>query len=307
VKTPTWFIEKIDELSETFLVCGSLPAANTIRSIRKPNRRRGLVMKPEQKSSSAARARAEIRAGRHATHTSGLADDHVQGNLVILPQALANDFLRFCQRNPKPCPVLAVSEPGDPMLPTLGHDIDIRSDVPRYRVWRRGELVDEVTDIGTLWRDDLVSFVIGCSFSFEQALLDAGVPLRHVAQNRNVAMYRTNIPTVAAGPFHGPMVVSMRPLKAADAIRAVQVTSRFPSVHGAPVHLGDPAQIGIADITRPDYGDAVDVMPDELPVFWACGVTPQAAITQARPEFCITHAPGAMLITDLLNTHIASL
>jgi uncharacterized protein YcsI (UPF0317 family) len=203
--------------------------------------------------------------------------------------------------------VLAVSEPGDPMLPTLGHDIDIRSDVPRYRVWRRGELVDEVTDIGTLWRDDLVSFVIGCSFSFEQALLDAGVPLRHVAQNRNVAMYRTSIPTVAAGPFHGPMVVSMRPLKAADAIRAVQVTSRFPSVHGAPVHLGDPALIGIADITRPDYGDAVDVMPDELPVFWACGVTPQAAITQARPEFCITHAPGAMLITDLLNTHIASL
>jgi uncharacterized protein YcsI (UPF0317 family) len=193
------------------------------------------------------------------------------------------------------------------MLPTLGHDIDIRSDVPRYRVWRRGELVDEVTDIGTLWRDDLVSFVIGCSFSFEQALLDAGVPLRHVAQNRNVAMYRTSIATVPAGPFHGPMVVSMRPLKAADAIRAVQVTSRFPSVHGAPVHLGDPAQIGIADITRPDYGDAVDVMPDELPVFWACGVTPQAAITQARPEFCITHAPGAMLITDLLNTHIASL
>ena len=267
-------------------------------------------MKPEHtasSASSAAKARAEIRAGRHATHTSGLADDHVQGNLVILPQALANDFLRFCQRNPKPCPVLAVSEPGDPMLPTLGHDIDIRSDVPRYRVWRRGELVDEVTDIGTLWRDDLVTFVIGCSFSFEQALLDAGVPLRHVAQNRNVAMYRTNIPTVAAGPFHGPMVVSMRPLKPADAIRAVQVTSRFPSVHGAPVHQGDPAQIGIADLARPDYGDAVDVLPGELPVFWACGVTPQAAITQARPEFCITHAPGAMLITDLLNAQIASL
>ena len=306
MKTPSWLIKIIDELSEKFLVCGGVPEANTIRSIHKPTCRQGLVMKPEHTASSASRARAEIRAGRHATHTSGLADDHVQGNLVILPQALANDFLRFCQRNPKPCPVLAVSEPGDPMLPTLGHDIDIRSDVPRYRVWRRGELVDEVTDIGTLWRDDLVSFVIGCSFSFEQALLEAGVPLRHVAQNRNVAMYRTNIPTVAAGPFHGPMVVSMRPLKAADAIRAVQVTSRFPSVHGAPVHLGDPAQIGIADITRPDYGDAVDVMPDELPVFWACGVTPQAAITQARPEFCITHSPGAMLITDLLNSQVAS-
>jgi uncharacterized protein YcsI (UPF0317 family) len=307
VKTPTWLIEKIDDLSKKFLVCGGPPAANTIRSIREPARRQGLVMKPEPKSSSASRVRAEIRAGRHATHTSGLADDHVQGNLVILPQALANDFLRFCQRNPKPCPVLAVSEPGDPMLPTLGHDIDIRSDVPRYRVWRHGELVDEPTDITALWRDDLVSFVIGCSFSFEQALLDAGVPLRHVAQNRNVAMYRTNIPTVPAGPFHGPMVVSMRPLTAADAIRAVQVTSRFPSVHGAPVHLGDPAQIGIADITRPDYGDAVDMLPGELPVFWACGVTPQAAITQARPEFCITHAPGAMLITDLLNSQIASL
>jgi uncharacterized protein YcsI (UPF0317 family) len=306
VKTPTRRIEKIDDLSEKFLVCGRPPATNTIRSIRKPTCRQGLVMKPEQKSSSAVRARAEIRAGRHATHTSGLADDHVQGNLVILPQALANDFLRYCQRNPKPCPVLAVSEPGDPMLPTLGHDIDIRSDVPRYRVWRHGELVDEPTDITALWRDDLVSFVIGCSFSFEQALLDAGVPLRHVEQNRNVAMYRTDIATVPAGPFHGPMVVSMRPLKPADAIRAVQVTSRFPSVHGAPVHLGDPALIGIADITRPDYGDAVDVLPGELPVFWACGVTPQSAITQARPEFCITHAPGAMLITDLLNTHIAS-
>ena len=274
-------------------------------------------MKPEPTSSQGAAgtartahaardARADIRAGRHATHTSGLADDHVQGNLVILPKAQADDFLRFCQRNPKPCPVLAVSEPGDPMLPTLGHDIDIRSDVPLYRVWRDGELVDTVTDVTALWRDDLVTFVIGCSFSFEQALLDAGLPLRHVQQKRNVAMYRTNIATEAAGPFHGPMVVSMRPLKAADAIRAVQVTSRFPSVHGAPVHLGDPSLIGIADLQRPDYGDAVEVMPDELPVFWACGVTPQAAITQARPGFCITHAPGAMLITDLLNTQLAS-
>ncbi|SHN11922.1 putative hydro-lyase [Rhizobacter sp. OV335] len=256
--------------------------------------------------SAAQQARAEIRAARWSSHTSGLADDHVQGNLVILPQDLAGDFLRYCQRNPKPCPVLAVSEPGDPMLPTLGTDIDIRTDVPRYRVWRRGELVDEVSDIEALWRDDLVSFVIGCSFSFEQALLEAGLPLRHVAQKRNVAMYRTNIETEPAGPFHGPMVVSMRPFRAADAIRAVQVTSRFPSVHGAPVHIGDPRQIGIADLDRPDYGDAVEVMPDELPVFWACGVTPQAAITQAKPEFSITHAPGAMLITDLLNAQLAS-
>ena len=251
-------------------------------------------------------ARLAIRRGEWTGHTSGLADRHVQGNLVILPRALADDFLRFCQRNPKPCPLLAMSEPGDPALPALGAGIDIRSDVPRYRVWRHGELVDEPTDVSTLWRDDLVSFVIGCSFSFEQALLDEGIPLRHVQTGRNVAMYRTSIQTTPAGPFHGPMVVSMRPLRAADAIRAIQITSRFPGVHGAPVHLGDPALIGIKDLAEPDYGDAVEVMPDELPVFWACGVTPQAAITQARPEFCITHAPGAMLITDLLNHQLAS-
>jgi len=263
-------------------------------------------MSPNLNPNDATQARAAIRRGEWTGHTSGLADQHVQGNLVILPKALADDFLRYCQRNPKPCPVLAMSEPGDPRLPTLGADIDIRSDVPRYRVWRHGELVDEPTDVTALWRDDLVSFVIGCSFSFEQALLDAGLALRHVSEGRNVAMYRTNIATEAAGPFHGPMVVSMRPMRAAAAIRAIQITSRFPDVHGAPVHIGDPALIGIADITRPDYGDAVAVLPDELPVFWACGVTPQAAIAQARPEFCITHAPGAMLITDLLNHQLAS-
>ncbi len=253
-----------------------------------------------------AEVRAAIRAGRWAQHTSGLARDHVQGNVVILPKALADDFLRYCQRNPKPCPVLAVSEPGDPMLRKLGADIDIRTDVPRYRVWQHGELVNELTDISAHWRNDLVTFVIGCSFSFEQALLDAGLSMRHIDQNRNVAMYRTNTATVAAGAFHGPLVVSMRPLKAAAAIRAIQVTSRFPDVHGAPVHIGDPALIGIHDLSKPDYGDAVDVMADELPVFWACGVTPQAALAQARPEFCITHAPGAMLITDLLNHQLAS-
>jgi uncharacterized protein YcsI (UPF0317 family) len=257
-------------------------------------------------ASSLAEARAAIRAGTWATHTSGVADDHVQGNVVILPQALADDFLRYCQRNPKPCPVLAVSEVGVPLLPQLGTEIDIRTDVPRYRVWRHGEVVDEPTDVTKYWRDDLVTFVLGCSFSFEQALLDSGLALRHVSEGKNVAMYRTNIATTAAGPFHGPMVVSMRPLRAAAAIRAIQITSRFPDVHGAPVHIGDPALIGIRDLASPDYGDAVDVLPDELPVFWACGVTPQAAITKARPEFCITHAPGAMLITDLLNHQLAS-
>lgn len=261
---------------------------------------------PTIHAATPAQARALIRAGAHTGHTVGLAERHVQGNVVILPRALADDFLRYCQRNPKPCPVLAVSEPGDPALPTLGEGIDIRHDVPRYRVWRHGELVAQPTDIADLWRDDLVTFVIGCSFSFEQALRDEGIALRHVELGRNVAMFRTTVATVPAGPFAGPLVVTMRPLAPADAIRAVQVTSRFPGVHGAPVHLGDPRQIGIADLMRPDYGDAVEALPGEIPVFWACGVTPQAALQQARPEFCITHAPGAMLITDRLNTQLAS-
>ncbi len=254
----------------------------------------------------AAHVRSLIRQGLWTHHTSGLANDHVQGNVVILPRAHADDFLRYCQRNPKPCPLLAVSDPGHALLPALGADVNICTDVPRYRVWRDGELVEEPCDITHLWRNDLVTFVIGCSFSFEQALMAAGLRLRHVEQGVNVAMYRTSIPTEAAGEFSGPMVVSMRPMKAAAVIRAVQITSRFPSVHGAPVHIGDPSLIGIADLGRPDYGDAVQVLPDELPVFWACGVTPQAAIRQARPDFCITHAPGAMLITDLLNNQLAS-
>lgn len=249
----------------------------------------------------AAALRGRIRRGELSGHTSGLADDLVQANLVVLPQAQAYDFLLYCQRNPRPCPLLAVTDAGAVDLPTLGRGIDLRSDLPRYRVWREGELVDEPTDVRDIWRDDLVAFAIGCSFSFEWALQSKGMRLRHVDQGRNVAMYRTDVPTVAAGAFHGPMVVSMRPLPPADAMRAVQITARFPSVHGAPVHVGDPAAIGIADLAHPDYGDPVDVLPGEIPVFWACGVTPQAAIAQARPPFCITHAPGAMLITDLFN------
>lgn len=263
------------------------------------------VFSPED-SRNAQQVRKLIRQGVWHSHTSGLASDHVQGNVVILPEAQATDFLRYCQRNPKPCPLLAVSEPGQAQLPSLGADIDICTDLPRYRVWRDGAVVDEPTDISALWRNDLVTFVLGCSFSFEQALLEAGLPLRHVEQGKNVAMYRSNIQTERAGIFHGPMVVSMRPMTAAAAIRAVQVTSRFPNVHGAPVHLGDPAAIGITDLAAPDYGDAVTVMDDEIAVFWACGVTPQAALVQARPAFCITHAPGAMLITDLLNQQLAS-
>ena len=254
-----------------------------------------------------AEQRRRIRLGGFTGPTSGLAPGNVQANLVILPQALAHDFLRFAQANPKPCPVLAVSDAGSFAFPTLGADLDIRTDLPLYRVWRKGKLVAEPTDIRDLWRDDLVSFAIGCSFSFEEALIEEGIEMRHIACNSNVPMYRTNIPCVSAGMFHGPLVVSMRPLKPADAIRAVQITSRFPSVHGAPVHLGMPAAIGIADIGKPDYGDAVPIHADELPVFWACGVTPQAAIAQIEPEFCITHAPGCMLITDMRNATLAAL
>jgi uncharacterized protein YcsI (UPF0317 family) len=252
------------------------------------------------------RERRRIRAGEVTGPTAGLAPGNVQANLVILPWALAHDFLRFAQANPKPCPVLAVSEAGEPRFPSLGADLDIRSDLPRYRVWRQGDLVDEPTDLFSVWRDDLVGFALGCSFSFEDALVEDGIELRHIACGCNVPMYRTSIQTRPAGPFHGPLVVSMRPLKPREAIRAVQITSRFPSVHGAPVHLGLPAAIGIEDIAKPDYGDAVPVHADELPVFWACGVTPQAVIAEVRPEFCITHAPGAMLITDLRNSRLAS-
>jgi uncharacterized protein YcsI (UPF0317 family) len=250
--------------------------------------------------------RSRMRSGEINRHTSGLADDLVQCNLVVLPEAEARDFLLYCQRNPKPCPVVAVSEVGDPSMPTLGTDIDLRTDLPRYRVWRHGELVSEPADVREVWRDDLVAFAIGCSFSFEWAMRTEGIRLRHIEQDRNVSMYRTDIATQRAGAFGGALVVSMRPLVAADAIRAIQITSRFPAVHGAPVHIGDPSRIGIRDLAQPEYGDAVEVLPHEIPVFWACGVTPQAALEQARPSLCITHAPGSMLITDLLNHQLAS-
>jgi uncharacterized protein YcsI (UPF0317 family) len=250
-------------------------------------------------------ARRAIRAGAHRGPTSGLAPGYVQGNLAILPQALSADFLRFCQLNPKPCPLIGSSSPGDWRVPALAEDLDIRTDLPRYRVWRSGELAEEPQDVRHVWRDDLVSFVIGCSFSFEEALMADGIAMRHIALGCNVPMYRTSIATKEAGPFHGPMVVSMRPMRPADAIRAIQITTRFPAVHGAPVHIGKPELIGIADIAQPDYGDAVEVREDEIPVFWACGVTPQSVIATVKPEFCITHYPGSMLVTDRKNTEFA--
>jgi uncharacterized protein YcsI (UPF0317 family) len=245
--------------------------------------------------------RAAIRAGEWTAPTAGLAPGRVQANLVVLPQRDAYDFLRFCVANPRPCPVLEVTEAGSPEPVQAAPGADLRTDVPRYRVFRGGELSDEVDDVGALWRDDLVAFLIGCSFTFERALLAAGLPVRHVEEGVNVPMYRTNIACRPAGAFSGPMVVSMRPFAPAQALRAVQVTSRYPTVHGAPVHLGAPEAIGIADLDHPHYGDPVTIRRGEVPVFWACGVTPQAAAAAARPELMITHAPGHMFVTDLLD------
>ncbi|MGI4940092.1 MAG: putative hydro-lyase [Janthinobacterium lividum] len=242
-----------------------------------------------------------IRNGAHAGHTSGQAPGHIQGNVAIVPGAYAADFELYCRRNAQACPVLAMSQPGDPHLPTLGADLDIRTDLPRYRIYRDGAPAGERTDITELWQDDFVTFVIGCSFTFERALIAAGIPLRHVTEGRNVAMYRTTLPTVPVGPFGGPLVVSMRPVRAEDADRAAEITGRYPDMHGRPVRIGDPAALGIADLSRPDYGDPVAVLPGETPVFWACGVTSQSALESARLPLFLAHAPGCMLITDLLH------
>jgi uncharacterized protein YcsI (UPF0317 family) len=252
-------------------------------------------------------ARSASRSGALDGPTSGLAPGFVQGNLAILPADLAGDFLRFCQRNPKPCPLIGVSEAGDPRLPSLGADLDIRTDIPRYRVWKDGALIDEPQDIMRWWRGDLVAFVLGCSHSFEEALIEDGLAIRHIERGTTVPMYRTDIACTPAGPFEGPMVVSMRPFRPADAIRAIQITTRFPAVHGAPLHIGLPRSIGIEHLGRPDFGEAVPIGEDELPVFWACGVTPQAVIQAVKPPFAITHAPGRMIVTDIRNSRLAAL
>ena len=244
-------------------------------------------------------ARIKIRNGCYSAHTAGIAKGYLQGNLAILPKDYALDFFRYCQRNPKPCPLIGVSDTGDPFLPTLGANIDIRTDVPLYNVYRDGELKEQVTDIKSIWSDDLVTFVIGCSFSFEEAMVAEGLSLRHIDQNKTVSMYKTNIDTIPAGVFSGKMVVSMRPFKMVDAIRATEITSRFPQTHGSPIHIGNPSEIGIENINQPDWGEPTEFNEGEVPVFWACGVTPQAAIRNARPRLCITHAPGAMLVSDI--------
>ena len=248
-----------------------------------------------------------VRSGQFTGQTAGQCPGYTQGNLAILPAAYADEFLRFCRRNPKSCPVIGMTEVGQSSVPELGPDIDLRSDVPGYCVFRDGRPAGEVANLHQLWRDDLVGFVIGCSLSFEEALVEGDVPVRHLEQGTTVPMYTTDRPNRPVGRFAGNGVVSMRPMSAAQAIRAIQITSRFPSTHGAPVHLGDPAQIGIRDIDRPDFGEPAEIRAGEIPVFWACGVTPQQAIRSAGVPFAITHQPGHMLVTDIRNSQLAVL
>jgi uncharacterized protein YcsI (UPF0317 family) len=243
--------------------------------------------------------REAIRLGKWTTVTAGLAPGFVQANLVVLPREHAYDFLLFCQRNPRPCPLIEVSDAGSPEPQWVAPGADLRTDLPKYRIYRDGELAEELTDITPYWRDDLVAFLLGCSFTFERALMDAGIPVRHIEAGHNVSMWRTSLACRPAGRFHGPMVVSMRPIPNELVPKAVTVTARFPMAHGAPVHVGDPTAIGIRDLSRPDYGDPTLIRAGEVPVFWACGVTPQAVALASRPPFIITHSPGHMFLTDL--------
>ena len=253
--------------------------------------------------------RRQIRQGKLVRPTCGLAPGFTQANLAVLPKEYAFDFLLFCQRNPKPCPVLEVLEPGkhEPVLtaPTA----DIRVDISLYRVYTNGKFTAEVKDIKEYWNSELVSFLLGCSFTFETALIRAGISMRHIdeGKGKNVPMYVTNVPTVPAGIFWGPLVGSMRPIPRDKVVKTIQITSRYPGVHGAPVHIGEPERIGITDLSKPDYGDPSVIKENEVPVFWACGVTPQAVALKSKPSLMITHSPGHMFITDLRDEDLAVL
>lgn len=251
--------------------------------------------------------RHQSRSGIFTDQTSGLCPGYTQANLVILPKSQAYDFLLFAQRNPKPCPILEVADAGSRQLRTFAQDVDLAKDFPKYRVYENGKMVSEPTDVADLWRDDLVSFLIGCSFSFEAALIAAGIEMRHITMHRNVPMYSTSIEAKSAGIFHGKYVVSMRPIPESQVVKAVTITERLPQVHGTPLQIGDPAAIGITDLDHPDFGDAVDIHPGEVPVFWACGVTPQQVVMQSKPEFVITHSPGHRLVTDVKDNQLADI
>src|SRR3990172_6377608 len=249
--------------------------------------------------------RALIREGKWRQPTAGLAPGYVQVNLVILPRELAYDFLLFAQRNPKPCPVIEVTDTGSPEPKLAAPGADLRTDVPKYRIYRDGKLEREVTDLLGVWKPDLVAFLLGCSFTFETGLLQAGIPVRHIEEGKNVSMFVTSIPCAPAGAFNGPLVVTLRPIPSPMVPRAVQISGRFPAVHGAPIHVGDPAALGIRDLGKTDFGDAVTIRHGEVPVFWACGVTPQAVAMHAKPPLMITHAPGHMFVTDLRDEALA--
>ncbi len=248
------------------------------------------------------KVRALIREGKMKRPTAGIAGGYAQGNLVVLPQKYAYDFLLFAQRNPKPCPILEVSDVGSREFPLTAKGSDIARDIPLYRIYKAGEYIEECESLEAYWREDLVSFLLGCSFSFEAPLMEADIEMRHIVEGCNVPMYVTNIETTPAGIFSGPLVVSMRPIPYEQVVKAVTITHQLPEVHGAPIHIGDPALIGITDLSKPDFGDAVTIKPGEVPVFWACGVTPQAAVMRSKPDFVMTHAPGYMFITDVKNT-----
>ncbi|HBC26914.1 MAG TPA: putative hydro-lyase [Ruminococcaceae bacterium] len=246
-----------------------------------------------------------IREGKITSPTTGMCAGYAQGNLVVLPKEYAYDFLLFTQRNPKPCPVLEVSDIGSREFPLTAKGSDIARDIPKYRVYQDGVMQGEYQDVSQFWRDDLVSFLLGCSFSFEAPMIEEGIEVRHITEGRNVPMYITNIPCKPAGIFSGPTVVSMRPIPYRQVVKAVTITERMPQVHGTPIHIGDPEHIGIRDIHKPDFGDSVTIKEGEVPVFWACGVTPQAVVMKVKPPFVITHAPGHMFITDVKNSDLA--
>lgn len=252
---------------------------------------------------SPAELRTLIRSGQWTSPTTGLAQGYVQTNLVMLPREEAFNFLLFCIRNPKPCPILDVLDPGQ-VEPSIAAGADLRQDLPRYNLFEQGKLKAEVENVVDYFDEEMVSFLLGCSFSFENGLLAAGIPVRNLEERKNVSMYITNRTCVPAGPFSAKLVVTMRPMKPEEAVRAAQVTTRFHLTHGAPIHLGSPEEIGITDLGRPNFGDPVTIRADEIPVFWACGVTAMLAATSTPLPLVITHAPGHMFVSDLRDENL---
>lgn len=245
-----------------------------------------------------------IRENEYKSNTSGICGGFVQANVVILPAENAAEFRTFAKLNPKACPLLEELPEGKFIIQNIAKNSDIRTDVPKYKVFRNGEFIEYKESIVDLWQENFVTFLLGCSFSFENAFLEEGVPVRQIEQGRNVPMYITSLDCEPTGRFSGTMVVSMRPIPKEQVLQAVEISGRYPLAHGEPIHIGDPSQIGIEDIDKPNFGDPVEFQDGDVPVFWACGVTPQNAAISAKPSIMITHAPGYMLISDLKDEDI---